>query len=107
MIETQLEVHGPSYKQLGTPLPRPMQDGMQPGWVQAVADTGSQLDIIGSELVLSMGIKLGSLFPVLTRIFGATRPAKVDIARVILLTVSDPLGLTSRQVSPHRFNSFT
>ena len=37
-----------------------------------------------------MGIELDSLFSVLTRIFDATRPPKVDIAGGFLLKVSDP-----------------
>ena len=51
----------PSYKQIGRPLLRPRPDGMRPGRDQAVADTGTQVNIIGSKMAPSLGVELGSL----------------------------------------------
>ena len=61
MIDVQIEVHVPSYEQLGRPPPRTRQGGIRQGWDQAVADTDLQLDIIGSGVVHGMEIELGSL----------------------------------------------
>ena len=57
-----------------------------------VTNTGSEPDIISSELVYDLGIELDSLIQVSAQVFAATQTAKVIIAGGILMKVSDPAG---------------
>ena len=78
-----------AYTELSVPIPRMHHNRSKPGRCdnkQCVLDTGAQLTVVPISLLHSLGIKEESIFPVSTRVNGASSP--ITVSGGILLTFS-------------------
>ena len=94
-----------AYSDLSVPVPRMHHNRSKPGRCDnklCVMDTGAQLTVVPTSLLHHLGIKQESIFPVMTRVDGASSP--ITIQGGILLTFSGTnhktdLSFTTRQLA--------
>ena len=112
-LSVTFAVDKPAYSSLGLNLPRRQNNSKRSATGLATADTGAQLTVLPATLLDNMGIKTDSMFPVQTRLNGASNaPILVDGGVLLRITATHPASQATRTshqlcyVSRHVTNTF-